>query len=85
MIAILDNEDDDERGLPTKHRQQHTALGHLRAVLGLTEDQTDAMVETFPALAELHPEKLDLPAKLVRVHAQRYANPTPLFITDVQT
>lgn len=75
MLTMLDADDDDERGEAAKYRQQHTALGHLRAVLGLTEEQTDAMLETFPALAELHPDKLDLPAKLVRHHTQAFRKP----------
>lgn len=47
-------------------RDAQTALGYLRAVLGLGVDQTDAMLEAFPALAEVSPDKLDVRAKLVR-------------------
>lgn len=47
-------------------RSAHTALGYLRDVLGLGLDQTDAMLEAFPALADVSPDKLDVRAKLVR-------------------
>lgn len=65
---------DDENGNELMGREQptraprgaHTALGYLRAVLGLGVDQTDAMLEAFPALAEVSPDKLDVRAKLVR-------------------
>lgn len=46
-------------------RQGVTAMDHLRSVLGLGPEQADLMLESFPALADVHPDKLDLPAKLV--------------------
>lgn len=62
-----DNDDDDsftgERRIATRSAQ--TALEHLRVVLRLGSQQTDAMLETFPALAQVHPDKLDVRAKLV--------------------
>lgn len=46
-------------------RQAPTAVNHLRSVLGLGSEQVDMMLESFPALADVPPDKLDLPAKLV--------------------
>lgn len=66
MGTLFDVDDGDEQRGKQK-QQQHTALGHLTEVLGLAEEQTDAMLEVFPALAELHPDKLDVRAKLVRI------------------
>lgn len=42
-----------------------TAVNHLRSVLGLASDQVDMMLESFPTLAHVDPDKLGLPAKLV--------------------
>ena len=42
-----------------------TALEHLRVALGLGSEQVDAVRESFPALDEVDPEKLDLRPKLV--------------------
>ncbi|CAN0150442.1 unnamed protein product [Scytosiphon promiscuus] len=42
-----------------------TAVEHLRSVLGLGSEQVDLMLESFPALAEVPPEKLNLEAKLL--------------------
>ncbi|CAN0314546.1 unnamed protein product [Ectocarpus sp. 12 AP-2014] len=41
-----------------------TAVDHLRSVLGLASDQVDLMLESFPTLAHVEPDKLGLPAKL---------------------
>ncbi|CAB1116108.1 unnamed protein product [Ectocarpus sp. CCAP 1310/34] len=41
-----------------------TAVDHLRSVLGLASDQVDLMLESFPTLAHVDPDKLGLPAKL---------------------
>eukprot|EP00752_Nemacystus_decipiens_P009786 g8738.t1 len=41
-----------------------TAMEHLQVQLGLGSEQSDLMLESFPALADVHPDKLDLPAKL---------------------
>lgn len=60
-------------------RGAQTALEHLRAVLGLGTEQANVMLESFPALAEVHPDKLDLPAKLVRHYIP------PPFFTAVST
>ncbi|CAM9714620.1 unnamed protein product, partial [Laminaria digitata] len=43
---------------------RRTALEHLRVVLGLGSEQVDAVRESFPALDEVDPEKLDLRPKL---------------------
>ncbi|CBN75713.1 conserved unknown protein [Ectocarpus siliculosus] len=43
---------------------QATAVDHLRSVLGLASDQVDMMLESFPTLAHVDPDKLGLPAKL---------------------
>lgn len=43
-----------------------SALGYLRSVLGLGSEQTDAIQEAFPALAQVDPDILDVHAKLVR-------------------
>ena len=43
-----------------------TAMEHLRSVLRLGSEQSDLMLESFPALADVHPDKLDLHPKLVR-------------------
>ncbi|CAM9467434.1 unnamed protein product, partial [Ectocarpus fasciculatus] len=43
---------------------QATAVDHLRSVLGLASDQVDLMLESFPTLADVDPDKLGLPAKL---------------------
>lgn len=43
-----------------------SAMEHLRSVLRLGSEQSDLMLENFPALADVHPDKLDLHAKLVR-------------------
>lgn len=59
----VDDELSGER--PAAARGTQTALGHLRAVLALGTEQVDAVQESFPALAEVHPDKLDLRAKLV--------------------
>lgn len=45
---------------------EHTALGCLQATLSLDERQMSDVLEAFPALADLHPDKIDLRAKLVR-------------------
>lgn len=42
-----------------------TALEHLRVALALGSEQVDAVRESFPALDEVDPEKLDLRPKLV--------------------
>lgn len=46
-------------------REAHTALEFLQSTLGLGEKQTADVMEAFPALADLHPDKLDMQAKLV--------------------
>lgn len=43
-----------------------TAMEHLTSVLRLGSEQSDLMLESFPALADVHPDRLDLHAKLVR-------------------
>lgn len=43
-----------------------SSLGYLRSVLGLGSEQTDAIQEAFPALAQVDPDILDVHAKLVR-------------------
>ncbi|CAM9887408.1 unnamed protein product, partial [Ectocarpus sp. 8 AP-2014] len=40
------------------------AVDHLRSVLGLASDQVDLMLESFPTLAHVDPDKLGLPSKL---------------------
>lgn len=79
---------DDENGNEFVGREQstraprgaHTALGYLRAVLGLGVDQTDAMLEAFPALAEVSPDKLDVRAKLVRPLRHRIVQYNPSLV-----
>lgn len=62
-----DNDDEVHGGRKVAARDAvaQTALEHLRRVLRLGTEQVDAMQESFPALAEVHPDKLDLRAKLV--------------------
>lgn len=71
--AIDDNEKDESAGERLRPRAAGggprgvaTALDHLRSVLRLGSEQSDLMLESFPALADVHPDKLDLHAKLVR-------------------
>lgn len=72
-LTIDDDEEDDPvgEGLRPSHtaaapRAAATAMDHLRSVLRLGSEQSDLMLESFPALADVHPDKLDLHAKLVR-------------------
>lgn len=53
----------------TSWSAEHTALGCLQTALKLDERQMSDLLEAFPALADLHPDKIDLRAKLVRVRS----------------
>lgn len=69
MGTLIDVGNGDEReGKQHRHQKPVTALGYLTEAFGLAEEQTDRMLDFFPALAGLHPDKLDVPAKLVRIN-----------------
>lgn len=57
--------DDNAAAAAAARRSPGTAMQHLSSVLRLGPGQADLMLESFPALADVHPDKLDLPAKLV--------------------
>eukprot|EP00904_Undaria_pinnatifida_P014047 jgi/Undpi1/9773/HiC_scaffold_27.g12229.m1 len=67
--CLDDGYDDDLVGGPTvrvaARGSQHTALEHLRVVLDLGPEQVESVRESFPALDEVDPEKLDLRPKLL--------------------
>lgn len=68
--AAADDEEEDIAAASMR-RGPATAMQHLSSVLRLGPEQADLMLESFPALADVHPDKLDLPAKLVSYTIQQ--------------
>ncbi|CAM9289529.1 unnamed protein product [Pylaiella littoralis] len=60
-----ESDDDGDAAAAAVRRGPLTAMQHLTSKLRLGPEQADLMLESFPALADVHPDKLDLPAKLL--------------------
>lgn len=73
-----DPADDDAAAVAAVRRRPLTAMEHLSSVLRLESEQAGLMLESFPALADVHPDKLDLPAKLVS-----YGTPHHIYINRI--
>lgn len=59
------NYEERRRGVGATSSDMLTALEHLHVILQLGDEQIDMVLEAFPALAEVHPDKLNIQAKLV--------------------